>query len=73
MKVEYDNTTDSLYIRLHDARVAVHNELFEGADFDVILDVDESGKLAGIEIPAASRCVNLSELLPIETRIPPGE
>lgn len=63
MKVSYDSRRDLLYLQLDDSALAVRNEdLSDG----IVLDVDEDGRVAGIEILGASHLVNLARLLPVE-------
>ena len=46
MKVEYDVTTDSLYISLNEGVSAESEEVTDG----VVLDFDDAGKVVGIDI-----------------------
>ena len=46
MKLEYDREADAVYIRIKDADIATTRELEE----NVIVDIDASGKLVGIEL-----------------------
>ncbi len=46
MKLEYDRRADAIYIRLKDADVASTRELED----NLIVDLDEHGKLVGIEL-----------------------
>ena len=52
MKVTYDSKYDVLYIRFRHARVMNHP-----VTEDIILDIDEEGRLAGIEILDAKRII----------------
>ncbi len=52
MKVTYDSKYDVLYIRFRHARVMNHP-----VTEDIILDIDEEGRLAGIEVLDAKRIV----------------
>jgi len=66
MKFHYYKDTDSLYIDLSEKKSADSKEISEG----VVLDLDDKGKIVGIDIDHASRIVNLSRLettgLPLE-------
>ena len=44
--VSYDRVSDALYIRVRDGRVVDSVEVSEG----VILDLDEKGRILGIEV-----------------------
>ncbi|MEX2246693.1 MAG: DUF2283 domain-containing protein [Dehalococcoidia bacterium] len=46
MIVEYDRQADAIYIRLRDVEPTTTREL----DDHVIVDLDESGKMVGIEL-----------------------
>ncbi len=50
MKIEYDKEVDALYIRIQEKKVAHTREIEEGIN----LDIDEKGKLIGIEIIGAA-------------------
>jgi uncharacterized protein YuzE len=50
MKVKYDKEVDILYIHLSDARIVESDEEKPG----IILDYDENGNIAGIEVINAS-------------------
>lgn len=63
MKISYDSRYDLLYLELDDTAKTVRNE--ELGD-SIVLDVDEEGWVAGIEILGASQLVNLARLLPVE-------
>ncbi|MDO8908253.1 MAG: DUF2283 domain-containing protein [Pseudohongiella sp.] len=58
MKLNYDPDTDSLYIDLSDKPGIESREVSEG----VVLDYDEDGNLAGIDIDNASKKVDMAEL-----------
>lgn len=59
MKLNYYPDTDSLYIDLSAKPSAESREVSEG----VVLDYDEDGNLAGIDIDNASRKLDLSEVV----------
>ena len=52
MKVTYDSKYDILYIRFRHARVMNHP-----VTDDIVLDIDEEGRLAGIEVLDAKRII----------------
>ena len=58
MKVEYDVTTDSLYISLNEGVSAESEEVTDG----VVLDFDDAGKVVGIDIQHASQRADLDKL-----------
>jgi len=63
MKLNYDPTTDSLYIHLSDLPSVDSDEVAEG----IVLDFDKNGVLVGIDVQHASektdvRSVALSHL-----------
>ena len=63
MKIDYNDATDLLYLRLDPAPQDLMNQqLAEG----VILDIGKENRIVGIEIMDASTRVNLAELLPVE-------
>lgn len=62
MKVEYDQKTDLLYLRLDLRSQDVIN--LRVAD-DVVLDIGQGEKIVGIEIMNASRNLDLQQLLPV--------
>ena len=53
MKVEYDDESNILYLKLREGKIAETRLLAE----DVYVDVDENGDIVGIEIWNASRNV----------------
>lgn len=62
MTINYDSKTDLLYIRIDQKEHAVINRR---VNEDVVLDIDEKGKIIGIEIMDASRNIQLDSLLPV--------
>ena len=52
MKVTYDSKYDILYIRFRHARAMNHP-----VTDDIVLDIDEEGRLAGIEVLDAERII----------------
>jgi uncharacterized protein YuzE len=64
MKLKYYPDTDSLYIDLSGKSSVDSREISEG----VVLDLDESGSIVGIDIDNASKKVDLRELM--VTKIP---
>jgi uncharacterized protein YuzE len=62
MRITYDPKYDLLYIKLGEAEKVLCKEV----DEDITFDVDEGGKLVGIEILSASEHLKLDTLLPVE-------
>jgi uncharacterized protein YuzE len=58
MKIEYDREVDALYIYLQQKEVAKTVELTDGVN----IDLDERGKLIGIEIIDATQEYSLSDI-----------
>lgn len=58
MKVEYDATTDSMYISLKEGVSAESEEVTDG----VVLDFDDAGKVVGIDIQHASQRADIDKL-----------
>jgi uncharacterized protein YuzE len=61
MKIEYDKTTDALYIQLKEAYVDDNIDIEEG----VSIDVDEKRHIVGIEILDASKKLSLKDIVNI--------
>lgn len=59
MKIAYYPDTDSMYIDLSEKPSTESREVSPG----VVLDYDENGNIAGIDIDNASRKLNLKELV----------
>lgn len=59
MKIAYYPDTDSMYIDLSEKPSADSREVSPG----VVLDYDEDGNIAGIDIDNASKKLNLKELV----------
>lgn len=67
MRITYDYKYDALYLKIGEADKVLCKEI----DEDISLDLDEQGKVVGIEILSASEHINLKHLLPVEiTREP---
>ncbi len=58
MKIKYYPETDSLYIDLSAKKAVDSREIENG----IVLDFDESGHLAGIDIDQATKHLDLKEL-----------
>ena len=58
MKIEYYQETDSLYIDLKDAPSVDSVEVADG----VVMDLDKSGHIVGIDIDHASEKLDLANL-----------
>jgi uncharacterized protein YuzE len=63
MKIEYDKDVDALYVRLQEKYVARTVEIEDGLN----LDIDNEGKLIGLEILDATRRYSLSDIFNIST------
>lgn len=63
MRIEYDREVDALYIRLQEKYVARTMELEEGLN----LDLDENGKLIGLEVLDATERYSLADIFNIST------
>jgi uncharacterized protein YuzE len=63
MKIEYDREVDALYIRLQEKYVARTVEIEEGLN----LDLDENGKLIGLEVLDATERYTLADIFNIST------
>ena len=63
MKIEYDRDVDALYVRLQEKYVARTVEIEEGLN----LDLDENGKLVGLEILDATQRYSLADIFNIST------
>ncbi|NJA04913.1 DUF2283 domain-containing protein [Methylococcaceae bacterium WWC4] len=59
MKLNYEPTTDSLYIHLQDKPSIDSREIVDG----VILDFDAAGALVGIDLQHAGKIVDISSLI----------
>ena len=58
MRIEYFPETDSLYIELADRPGSDTREIEEG----IVLDVDEHGRVVGLDIDQASKHLDLRKL-----------
>jgi uncharacterized protein YuzE len=63
MKIEYDKDVDALYVRLQEKYVARTVEIEDGLN----LDIDDEGKLIGLEVLDATRRYSLSDIFNIST------
>lgn len=63
MKIEYDNEIDALYIRLQEKQVDRTVEIGEGLN----IDLDESGKVLGIEVLDVTDKYSLADIFNIST------
>lgn len=59
MKIKYYAETDSLYIDLSAKKAVDSREIEEG----IVLDFDENGHLAGIDIDQAAKHLDLKEVV----------
>lgn len=65
MRISYDPKYDILYLELAKAEKVLCKDI----DEDVTMDIDQQGRLVGIEILSASEHVDLSLLLPVEIKL----
>ncbi len=63
MKIEYDKEVDALYIRIQEKKVSHTKEIEEGIN----LDIDEDGKIIGLEIIGATERYSLEDIFNIST------
>ena len=63
MRIEYDREVDALYVRLHEKYVARTIEIEEGLN----LDLDENGKLIGLEVLDATERYSLTDIFNVAT------
>ncbi|MBI5750455.1 MAG: DUF2283 domain-containing protein [Nitrospinae bacterium] len=63
MKIEYDKEVDALYIRIQEKKVTHTKEIEEGIN----LDIDEDGKVIGLEIIGATERYRLEDIFNIST------
>jgi uncharacterized protein YuzE len=63
MKIEYDKAVDALYVRLQEKYVDRTVEIEEGLN----IDLDENGKLIGLEILDATERYSLADIFNIST------
>ena len=62
MKITYDAKYDVLYLKFGAGTPSVTTRQL---DEDISLDIDEAGRIAGIEVLSASKHVDLGALLPV--------
>jgi uncharacterized protein YuzE len=62
MKISYDSKYDVLYLRFGEGTPSVTTR---HVDEDISVDIDEVGRIAGIEVLAASKHVDLGAILPV--------
>jgi uncharacterized protein YuzE len=63
MRIEYDREVDALYVRLQEKYVDRTVEIEEGLN----IDLDENGKLIGLEILDATERYSLTDIFNIST------
>ena len=63
MRIEYDKEADALYVRLQEKYVARTIEIEEGLN----LDLDENGKLIGLEVLDAMERYSLTDIFNVAT------
>jgi uncharacterized protein YuzE len=69
MKIEYDKEADALYIILRDVPAADSRDLEEG----VTIDLDDKGKIVGLEVLDASEKLGKEALTKISVKNLPME
>ncbi len=67
MKIEYDKDHDLLYIQFQQKKVAKSKEI----EKNIILDLDQRGRLIGIEVLDPSKIGNLKDLLKLQVKVYP--
>jgi uncharacterized protein YuzE len=63
MKIEYDKEVDALYIRIQEKHVARTREIEEGVN----IDLDDEGKVIGLEIIGATERYSLEDIFNLST------
>jgi uncharacterized protein YuzE len=63
MKIEYDRDVDALYVRLQEKYVDRTVEIEEGLN----IDLDENGRLIGLEVLDATERYTLADIFNIST------
>ena len=63
MKIEYDKEVDALYIRIQEKKVSHTKEIDEGIN----LDIDEDGKVVGLEIIVVAERYKLEDIFNLST------
>ena len=63
MRIEYDREVDALYVRLQEKYVDRTVEIEEGLN----IDLDENGRLIGLEVLDATERYTLSDIFNIST------
>ena len=66
MKISYDPEADALYIQFQEGSAGKTKKVEEG----ILIDLDEQGRLLGIEILGVSEWMPLSKLGEIELNLP---
>jgi uncharacterized protein YuzE len=62
MKITYDAKYDVLYLKFGEGTPCVTTRHL---DEDISVDIDEAGRIAGIEVLSASKHVDLGAVLPV--------
>jgi len=63
MKIEYDKEVDALYIRIQEKHVARTRDIEEGVN----IDIDDEGKVIGLEIIGATERYSLEDIFNLST------
>ena len=64
MRITYDSKYDVLYLQFKDTKEVICKNLTD----DITIDLDEKGKITGIEILSASKHIDLDRILPVESK-----
>jgi len=64
MRIEYDSEIDALYIRMQEKYVDKTVEIEEGLN----LDLDENGKLIGLEVLDVTERYSLTDVFDVSTK-----
>jgi len=63
MKITYDSKYDVLYLKFVEGKKQVINKHLTD---DIAVDIDEKGKIVGMEFLEASEHIDLGKLLPVK-------
>jgi len=65
MRVHFDEQADAVYVRLDDSRIVESKEVQPG----VILDLDSSQQVVGVEILGVKKRISLADLKEVRVQI----
>ena len=66
MEISYDKEADALYIQIKKGKFASNKKI----DEETVIDLDENGKLIGLEILSASKRIPVKELKNLKVKTP---